>query len=107
MVIEALVNGEFLTRQEVLEDYLLSIEGATWKENVQARRKIVELFLEDFQKKMDKIFRQEHRVQYCLVFQSKMNAYAENNGGRDQVIDDQTAEDDHRTAEGWSGTPEG
>lgn len=75
MIIEALLNGEVLTREEVPDEYLQDIEGATWQQNAEARQQIVDQFLEAFKKKMEKVFNQSLQVQYCLVFKSKLHLH--------------------------------
>lgn len=72
MFIEALINAEVLTREEVPDEYLQDSEGLDWKTNIAMREQIVALHLEQFRRKMEKVFKETHRVEYCLVFTSKM-----------------------------------
>jgi hypothetical protein len=76
MLIEAWINDEVLTREEVPEEYLVDIPGASWQQNAEARGQIIHLYLEAFKKKMEKVFGEtRHTVSYVLVFQSKFNKY--------------------------------
>jgi hypothetical protein len=77
MVIEALINGEVLTREEVPSELLLDVEGATTRQNIEFREQIVNMYLEAFRKKMDRFFKQSLQVDYRLVFSSKLNTYAQ------------------------------
>jgi hypothetical protein len=78
MVIEALINGEVLTRDEIPDEYLEPIPGASWQQNAESRQQIVSLYLEAFKKKMEKVFNQALQVQYCLVFTSKLHLQDDN-----------------------------
>lgn len=76
MLIEALINGEVLTHQEVPDEYLAPIESVSWQQNCEARKQIIDLYLERFRKNMEKVFKETYRVEYCLVFTSKMAQHA-------------------------------
>ena len=81
MFIEALIDGEVLTREEVSDVYLQDIPGASWQQNVEARRQVVEYFLEELQKKMERVFFERRRdVIYVFVLQSKLNTYGADEG---------------------------
>lgn len=73
MVIEALVNGEVLTREELPPGALDDIPGASWQENVQAREQIIRLFILQAQEKLNRFFNRDFQVEYRLIFPSKMN----------------------------------
>lgn len=73
MVIEAMINGEVLTQREVPDEYLQDMEGVSWKDNCESRQLIIGLYLEEFRQKMEKVFKETHRVEYRLVFTSKMS----------------------------------
>jgi len=82
MLIEALINGEVLTREEVPDEYLVDVPGASWQQNADARGQIIDLYLEAFKKKMEKVFGEtRHTVSYVLVFQSKLNKYGTDKDG--------------------------
>jgi len=82
MLIEALINGEVLTREEVPDEYLSDVPGASWQQNADARGQIIDLYLEAFKKKMEKVFGEtRHTVSYVLVFQSKLNKYGTDKDG--------------------------
>ncbi len=72
MVIEALINGEVLTAEQIPPETLLDIEGATWQQNTEFREQIVRMYLEQLQRKLEKFFHKDHRIEYRLVVQSKM-----------------------------------
>lgn len=78
MVIEALINGEVLTREEIPDEYLQDVPGASWQQNTEARKQMVDLCLETFKKKMEKVFNQGVPVEYCLVFTSKLHLQDDN-----------------------------
>lgn len=82
MLIEALIDGEILTRYEVPDEYLASSEALSWKDNCESRQLIIRLYLDEFKKKMEKVFGETHRVDYYLVFTSKMQ-----NDATDQISD--------------------
>lgn len=73
MVIEAWINGEKLTEQIVPDEEIQDSEGLSWEQNCDIRSQIIGMYLEQFQKKMEKVFKESNPVQYMLVFQSKMN----------------------------------
>lgn len=73
MVIEALINGEVLTTELIPPEVLLDIEGATWQQNVEFRQQITAMYLEQLQKKLEKFFHGDYRIEYRLVLPSKLN----------------------------------
>lgn len=73
MVIEAMINGEVLTRCEVPEEYLQPMEGVSWQDNYEFRKLLVNSYLAEFMQKMEKVFKETYRVEYRLVFKSKMS----------------------------------
>lgn len=73
MWIEAIINGEVLSREEVPDGYLAPVASLKWGESVEIREQIVTLYLQELQKKMARIFAEGHHiVSYRLIFQSKM-----------------------------------
>lgn len=95
MVIEAIINGEILTRYEIPDEYLQDIEGAGWQRNVEFREQIIGMYLEAFIKKMEKFFHPGFQVDYRLVFPSKMDMLNEKDligPGESNQISDQRAE---------------
>jgi hypothetical protein len=71
MVIEAIINGEFLTREELPAEFYEDIPGASWQENVVAREQIVKTFVLQFQMKMNNFFNKDFQVEYRLAVRSK------------------------------------
>lgn len=72
MVIEALINGEVLTREEIPDEYLGDVEGASAQQNFEYRETLVRMYLAQLRRKMEKFFNPDFQVQYRLVFQSTM-----------------------------------
>lgn len=73
MVIEALINGEVLTREEIPDELLQDVEGATAQQNFEFRRQLIAMYLEGFRKKLEKFFNPAFHPEYRLIFQSRMN----------------------------------
>jgi len=104
MVIEAVINGEVLTRSTVPDEYLQDMEGVPWKENAAFREQVVSLYLQAFRQRMEKFFQPGFQIDYRLVFPSKMNMLHEKDLIRsredDQATDQRPEERDHRHAGG-------
>jgi hypothetical protein len=72
MVIEALINGQVLTREEVSDEYLGDVEGANPQQNFEYRETLIRMYVAQLRQKMEKFFNPDFQVEYRLVFQSTM-----------------------------------
>jgi hypothetical protein len=71
MYIEALINGEFLTRSLVPDEFLGRDPDASFQDSAQFHENIVKMYLDQFRKRMDKFIQPGLQIEYRLVFISK------------------------------------
>lgn len=72
MVIEALVRGEVMTTARV-PDEDLQLDGAPWERAAEYREEVIRLHLLKLDDKLNSFLKPDVRVEYRLVFQSKLH----------------------------------
>lgn len=73
MHIVLIINDSEVVKTEVPDQYLADMDGYNAEENYLARKKILELHIEQFRKRHHRLITKAKRVRIELAFQSMMN----------------------------------
>lgn len=79
MQIVVCIGDEELSRWEVPAECLRDVEGYSWKQNVEARIRLVEQYTDQVRKKIEKIINcARHPVTMYLSIESKVSSINDN-----------------------------